>query len=53
MDIKEAVFKTGKLTRNQYKELAHSNAVEKGFWEVQHSYEHSIMLVISEISEAV
>lgn len=53
MDIKKELFKETKLTRNQYKELAHSNAVEKGFWEVQHSYEHSIMLVISELCEAI
>lgn len=53
MNIKKELFKETKLTRNQYKELAHSNAVEKGFWEVQHSYEHSIMLVISEVCEAV
>lgn len=53
MTMKEELFKEGKLTRNQYKELAHNTAVNHGFWEEKHSYEHSIMLVISELSEAV
>ena len=39
-----------------YYELAkeiHANAVAKGFWDKPHSNEHYLMLVITELSEAV
>ena len=39
-----------------YYELAkeiHDNAVAKGFWDKPHSNEHYLMLVITELSEAV
>ena len=32
---------------------AHANAVEHGFWDVRMSNEHYLMLVISEVAEAV
>lgn len=35
------------------KEMAHTNAVNHGFWEMRLSNEHFLMLVVSEISEAV
>ena len=39
-----------------YYELAkeiHANAVAKGFWDEEHSEEHYLMLVVTELSEAV
>lgn len=39
-----------------YKELsirAHKNAVNHGFWDVEQHYEHYLMLVLTEIAEAV
>lgn len=40
---------------NYYKlaKEVHANAVAKGFWDEQHSEEHYLMLVITELSEAV
>lgn len=41
------------MNYNNLKIQAHENACRKGFWESSHSQEHCIMLVITEISEAV
>lgn len=44
------------ITDEKRKELAkaiHANAVEKGFWDKELSTEHYLMLVITEMSEAV
>ena len=38
---------------NKLRDEAHSNAVAKGFWDEQLSDEHYLMLVITELSEAV
>lgn len=44
------------INEMNYYELAkevHANAVAKGFWDEKHSDEHYLMLVITELSEAV
>ena len=38
---------------NRYAKDCHDRAVAKGFWDVPHSVGHYLMLVISELSEAV
>ena len=38
---------------NHYAKKCHARAVAKGFWDEQHSVGHYLMLVISELSEAV
>lgn len=40
-------------TLNRYAKDCHDRAVAKGFWDVPHSVGHYLMLVISELSEAV
>lgn len=40
-------------TRNEFAYKAHKNAAEKGFWDEKHSPEHYLMLVITELGEAV
>lgn len=39
--------------RQDMAETAHNMAVEHGFWNRQHSFEHCMMLVITEVSEMV
>ena len=41
------------MTRNELAFKAHSNAVEKGFWQEHLSNEHCLMLVIAEVAEVV
>ncbi len=41
------------MNLNKLRDEAHSNAVAKGFWDEQLSDEHYLMLVITELSEAV
>lgn len=41
------------MNYDELKEKAHSNAVNHGFWKHRLSNEHSLMLVITEISEMV
>lgn len=41
------------MNYNELTKLAHSNAVNHGFWEQKQSNEHCLCLVITEISEAV
>lgn len=41
------------MTRNEFAYKAHKNAKEKGFWKERLSYEHCLMLVITEIAEAI
>ncbi len=41
------------MNYNKLTEKAHSNAVKHGFWEEKHNSEHCLMLIITEISEAV
>ena len=38
---------------NYYAKKCHQRAVAKGFWDEQHSVGHYLMLVVSELSEAV
>ena len=38
---------------NRYAKDCHERAVAKGFWDEQHSVGHYLMLVVSELSEAV
>lgn len=38
---------------NRYAKDCHDRAVAKGFWDVPHSVGHYLMLVVSELSEAV
>lgn len=38
---------------NRYAKDCHDRAVAKGFWDVPHSIGHYLMLVVSELSEAV
>lgn len=40
-------------TLNRYAKDCHDRAVAKGFWDVPHSVGHYLMLVVSELSEAV
>lgn len=40
-------------TLNRYAKDCHQRAVAKGFWDETHSVGHSLMLVVSELSEAV
>nr|DAO61637.1 MAG TPA: NTP-PPase-like protein [Caudoviricetes sp.] len=40
-------------TLNRYAKDCHERAVAKGFWHVPHSVGHYLMLVVSELSEAV
>lgn len=40
-------------TLNRYAKDCHERAVAKGFWDVPHSVGHYLMLVVSELSEAV
>lgn len=40
-------------TLNRYAKDCHQRAVAKGFWDVPHSIGHYLMLVVSELSEAV
>jgi hypothetical protein len=40
-------------TLNRYAKDCHQRAVAKGFWDVPHSVGHYLMLVVSELSEAV
>ena len=40
-------------TLNRYAKDCHERAVDKGFWDGTHSVGHYLMLVISELSEAV
>lgn len=40
-------------TLNRYAKDCHQRAVSKGFWDEQHSVGHYLMLVVSELSEAV
>jgi hypothetical protein len=41
------------MNLNELAQRAHQNAVKHGFWEVNHSVEHCLQLVICEIAEAV
>ena len=41
------------MNLNNLRDEVHANAVAKGFWDEQLSYEYCIMLVITELSEAV
>lgn len=40
-------------TLNRYAKDCHQRAVAKGFWYKKHTYYHHLMLVISELSEAI
>lgn len=40
-------------TLNRYAKDCHQRAVAKGFWAEKHTYYHHLMLVISELSEAI
>lgn len=40
-------------TLNRYAKDCHERSVAKGFWDEAHSVGHYLMLVISELSEAV
>lgn len=42
-----------KLNHQELAQQAHAMAVEHGFWPLQHSNEHCMMLVITEVSEMV
>ena len=42
-----------KMDLNKLRDEVHANAVAKGFWDEQLSDEHYLMLVITELSEAV
>lgn len=42
-----------KLNYNKLAVKAHQNAVNHGFWEEKNSTEHCLMLIVTEISEAV
>lgn len=44
---------TQKINRLELAQKAHAAAVAKGFWDEEHSPEHYLMLVITELSEAV
>lgn len=41
------------MNYNELKEKAHANAVNHGFWQERFSNEHYLMLVVTEIAEAV
>ncbi|WP_373729989.1 hypothetical protein [Bacteroides heparinolyticus] len=41
------------MTRNEFAYKAHKNAQEKGFWKERLSNEHYLMLVVTEIAEAI
>ena len=41
------------MNYNEIAKEVHANAVAKGFWDEQHSEEHYLMLVVTELSEAV
>ncbi len=41
------------MTRNEFAYKAHKNAKKKGFWKERLSYEHCLMLVITDIAEAI
>lgn len=42
-----------KVNLNRLRDQAHQIAVEHGWWEKEHSSEHCLCLVISELMEAV
>lgn len=41
------------MNYNKLSDLAHQNAVEKGFWECEHNESHWLSLIISEVCEAI
>lgn len=42
-----------KLTLNQMSELCHSIAVEKGFWDKKRNIGEALMLIVTELAEAM